>query len=151
MREKRPNKKATSLLYEIFNAAADGMCLIDKDFTIFAINSTLAKIFSLDKEDTIGKKCYEVLSGSACKTDHCCLVRILNGEKRIEFGRGRKNPNSFLGSYAEFKKAWIRAGRPQFFVWSSETGGRRLSRGSFHLYRRFEKLKSRRALKRLKR
>ena len=30
-------------------------------------------MFSLDKEDTIGKKCYEVLSGSACKTD-----RLLN-------------------------------------------------------------------------
>jgi len=85
MGEEKPNKKATSLLYEIFNAAADGMCLIDKDFTIFAINSTLAKIFSLDKEDTIGKKCYEVLTGSACKTERCCLVRILDGEKRIEF------------------------------------------------------------------
>ncbi len=55
MREEKPNKKATSLLNEIFNTAADGMCLIDKDFTIFAINSTLAKMFSLDKEDTIGK------------------------------------------------------------------------------------------------
>ncbi len=85
MREEKPNKKATSLLNEIFNTAADGMCLIDKDFTIFAINSTLAKMLSLDKEDTIGKKCYEVLTGSACKTDRCCLARILNGEKRVEF------------------------------------------------------------------
>ena len=85
MREEKPNKKATSLLNEIFNTAADGMCLIDKDFTIFAINTTLAKMFSLDKEDTVGKKCYEVLTGSACKTERCCLVRILNGEKRIEF------------------------------------------------------------------
>ena len=85
MREEKPNKKATSLLNEIFNTAADGMCLIDKEFNIFAINSTLAKMFSLDKEDTIGKKCYEVLTGSACKTDRCCLARILNGEKRVEF------------------------------------------------------------------
>ena len=85
MQEERLNKKATSLLNQIFNTAAAGMCLIDKDYSIFAINSTLAKMFSLDKEDTIGRKCYEVLTGSACKTDRCCLARILKREKRIEF------------------------------------------------------------------
>lgn len=85
MQEEKSNKKATSLLNQIFNTAAAGMCLIDKEFNIFAINSTLAKMFNLDPEDTIGKKCYEVLTGSACKTERCCLVRILNGEKRIEF------------------------------------------------------------------
>jgi PAS domain S-box-containing protein/putative nucleotidyltransferase with HDIG domain len=112
MQEEKPNKKATSLLNQIFNTAAAGMCLIDKDFNIFAINSTLAKMFSLDKKDTIGKKCYEVLAGSACKTERCCLVRILNGEKRIEFetekkrSDGNKIPcivsaNPFLGADGE--------------------------------------------------
>ena len=90
MREEKPNKKATSLLNEIFNTAADGMCLIDKEFNIFAINTTLAEMFNLDKEDVIGKKCYEVLTGSACKTERCCLVRILKGEKRIEFETEKK-------------------------------------------------------------
>ena len=85
MKKQKPNKQITSLLTEIFNTAADGMCLIDKDFNIFAINTTLARMFNLDKENTIGKKCYEVLPGSSCKTDRCCLVRILNGEKRVEF------------------------------------------------------------------
>lgn len=112
MQEEKPSKKAASRLNQIFNTAAAGMCLIDKDFNIFAINSTLAKMFSLDKKDTIGKKCYEVLTGSACKTDRCCLVRILNGEKRIEFetekkrSDGNKIPcivsaNPFLGADAE--------------------------------------------------
>jgi PAS domain S-box-containing protein/putative nucleotidyltransferase with HDIG domain len=112
MQEEKPNKKATSLLNQIFNTAAAGMCLIDKDFNIFAINSTLAKMFSLDKKDTIGKNCYEVLAGSACKTERCCLVRILNGEKRIEFetekkrSDGNKIPcfvsaNPFLGADGE--------------------------------------------------
>lgn len=85
MQKKKPNNKSTSLLNEIFNTAADGMCLIDKEFNIFAINRTLAEMFSLDKVEIIGKKCYEVLTGSSCKTERCCLVRILNGEKRIEF------------------------------------------------------------------
>ncbi len=48
MQKEKPNKRAASLLNEIFNTAADGMCLIDKDFNIFAINTTLAKMFNLD-------------------------------------------------------------------------------------------------------
>ena len=72
-------------MYEIFNTAADGMCLIDKEFNIFAINNTLAMMLALDKEESIGKKCHEVLAGPACMTKRCCLIRILNGEKKIEF------------------------------------------------------------------
>jgi PAS domain S-box-containing protein/putative nucleotidyltransferase with HDIG domain len=81
----KQNKKNSSLLNEIFNTAADGMCLIDKEFNIFAINTTLAMMLGLDKEEVIGKKCHEVLAGSACKTARCCLVRVLNGEGQIEF------------------------------------------------------------------
>jgi PAS domain S-box-containing protein/putative nucleotidyltransferase with HDIG domain len=79
------NQKTHSLLNEIFNTAADGMCLIDKEFNIFTINNTLAMMLGLDKEEIIGKKCYEVLAGPACKTGRCCLVRILNGAEQIEF------------------------------------------------------------------
>ncbi|MGD9412497.1 MAG: HD domain-containing protein, partial [Desulfobacterales bacterium] len=78
-------KKTYSLLNEIFNTAADGMCLIDKEFNIFAINTTLSIMLKVDKEGIIGQKCYEVLAGPACKTERCCLVRILNGAEQIEF------------------------------------------------------------------
>ena len=85
MQKERPNKKPPSLLNEVFNTAANGMCLIDKKFNVVAINTTLAEMFKLDKEDIIGKKCYDVLHGSACNTERCCLIRILRGEKRVEF------------------------------------------------------------------
>ena len=85
MGRNKPNNKSNSLLNEIFNTAADGMCLIDKEFNIFAINATLAMMLGLDKEKIIGKKCHEVLAGSACQTERCCLINILNGEKQIEF------------------------------------------------------------------
>lgn len=42
-------------------------------------------MLALDKEEIIGKKCHEVLAGPACKTERCCLIRILNGEMKIEF------------------------------------------------------------------
>ena len=79
------NKKTHSLLNEIFNTVADGMCLIDKEFNIFTINNTLAVMFGLGKEEIIGKKCYDVLAGSACRTERCCLVRIVKGAEQIEF------------------------------------------------------------------
>lgn len=69
-------KKTYSLLNEIFNTAADGMGLIDKEFNIFAINTTLSIMLKVDKEGIIGQKCYEVLAGPACKTERCCLVRF---------------------------------------------------------------------------
>jgi PAS domain S-box-containing protein/putative nucleotidyltransferase with HDIG domain len=83
-------KSAFAVLNQIFNTAADGMCLIDKKFNILKINDTLAKLFNLEKDRTIGQKCYEVLAGSACKTEHCCLVRIAKGEERIEFETEKK-------------------------------------------------------------
>ena len=85
MEKNKPNNKTHSLLNEIFNTAADGMCLIDKEFNIFAINATLAMMLGLDKEKSIGKKCHEVLAGSACRTERCCLIKILKGEQQVEF------------------------------------------------------------------
>ena len=55
MKKKELNIKTSSLLNEVFNTAADGMCLIDKEFNIFAINTTMAKMFNLDKEDVLAK------------------------------------------------------------------------------------------------
>jgi hypothetical protein len=67
-------------------------------------------------------------------------------EKTIKSRRTR----GLLNEYKEFKKSWIRAGKPQFFIWSSETGGRSHSAESFRLHQRFEKMKVRRDLKKLK-
>jgi PAS domain S-box-containing protein len=85
MKKNKQNNKANSLLNEIFNTAADGMCLIDKEFNIFAINTTLTMMLGLEKDEIIGKKCHEVLVGSACQTECCCLIKILSGEEQIEF------------------------------------------------------------------
>jgi PAS domain S-box-containing protein/putative nucleotidyltransferase with HDIG domain len=85
MKKNKQNNKANSLLNEIFNTAADGMCLIDKEFNIFAINTTLTMMLGLEKDEIIGKKCHEVLAGSACQTECCCLIKILSGEEQIEF------------------------------------------------------------------
>ena len=68
----------------IFNTAADGMRLIDKNFNVVRVNKTLLDISGKDKKSILGKKCYETFYGSFCHTDNCPLSQILKGAKRIE-------------------------------------------------------------------
>ena len=76
---------AYSELNQIFNTAADGMRLIDKDFTVLRTNETFSALSGVSRDDAIGKKCYEVFSGPVCSTPDCPLTRILGGEKRVEY------------------------------------------------------------------
>ena len=70
-------------LDQIFNTAADGVLVIDKDSNILQVNNTLATMAGLTKEEIFGKKCYNVLSSHLCKTSGCALTRILGGEERV--------------------------------------------------------------------
>lgn len=86
-KRKRAEERAKHIsqeLDQIFNTAADGMRLIDKNHTILRINDTLANLIGINKDDAVGKKCYEIFHGSLCHTDSCPLARILNGEELIE-------------------------------------------------------------------
>ncbi len=86
--ERKRAEDATKLAYaeldQIFNSAADGISVIDKDFTVLQINSTLSEIFSITKEESIGKKCYELFPSTLCHTSTCPIKMILNGKERVE-------------------------------------------------------------------
>jgi PAS domain S-box-containing protein len=71
-------------LDQIFQTAADGMRLVDKDFNVLRVNQTFAAMSGIDIDEAIGKKCYELFSGPQCHTPDCPLTRILGGEERIE-------------------------------------------------------------------
>ena len=77
-------RRAHEELDQIFNTAAGGMRVIDRDFNIIQVNETFSTITGVSKEKAIGEKCYQVFHGPVCHTPHCCLTRILSGEKRIE-------------------------------------------------------------------
>jgi len=77
-------KIACAELDQIFNTAADGMRLIDKDFNCLRLNRTFLTLSGLSEDEAIGKKCYKVFPGPACHTSQCSMVRILNGEERVE-------------------------------------------------------------------
>jgi len=75
---------ANAELSQIFDTSADGMRVIDKEFTVLRANDTFSKLSGLSKEEIVGKKCYEVFSGPLCNTNGCPLTRILSNGDRIE-------------------------------------------------------------------
>ncbi|UCF91805.1 MAG: diguanylate cyclase [Desulfobacterales bacterium] len=98
---------------QIFNAAADGMWIIDRNFDVKRINDSLVRQLGTDREECIGKKCYDLFKGSTCQSQECPMIRIPAGEKRVEFdvdqlgADGNKTPfiltaSPFLGLEGEF-------------------------------------------------
>ncbi|MEW5802534.1 MAG: PAS domain S-box protein [bacterium] len=73
-------------LNQVFDTAADGMCVIGKDSRVLRVNDTLCTLFGLRKEDALGKKCHEVFHHSLCNTLCCPLEKVLGDHvKRLEF------------------------------------------------------------------
>jgi len=77
-------KLAYAQLNRIFNATGDGMCVIDKDFNILRVNDTFLTLAGINKDEVVGKKCYETFRCSQHRTSDCALTRILQGEEYIE-------------------------------------------------------------------
>lgn len=87
--ERERAEKATKVAYTeldlIFNAASDGMCLIDKDFTLLRINDALCSILGRDRNEVVGENCYKLFRHSLCNTEECPLSHILTGEQQFEY------------------------------------------------------------------
>jgi diguanylate cyclase (GGDEF)-like protein/PAS domain S-box-containing protein len=84
------SKEIQSELLQIFNTAADAMRIIDKEFNVIRANDTFMALTGLTKNEVIGKKCYETLSGSACHTPLCPVYQISSGKQRIEYDIEKK-------------------------------------------------------------
>lgn len=78
----RVNKELT----QIFDTAADGMRVIDKNFQTLRVNKTFLQLARISRaEGAEGQKCYEVFRGASCNTERCPMVRIQRGEERVEY------------------------------------------------------------------
>ncbi|MBF0314644.1 MAG: PAS domain S-box protein [Oligoflexia bacterium] len=71
-------------LMQIFNTAADGMRIIDKNFITLRVNDTFLSLANTTRKKAIGKKCFKVFEGPLCHTVNCPITRIMKGEKRFE-------------------------------------------------------------------
>jgi len=68
----------------IFETAANGMRIIDRDFNTIRTNRAFSQMIGIDSEEMVGRKCYETFDGILCHVDSCPLKRILSGEQRVE-------------------------------------------------------------------
>jgi PAS domain S-box-containing protein len=71
-------------LDQIFNAAADGLLVIDRDFNILRSSESFFTLAGIGKDEAGGKKCYDVFPGPPCHTPDCTLDRILSGMEGVE-------------------------------------------------------------------
>lgn len=85
-------KAANLFLSQIWNIAADGMRVIDKNFNIVQVNETFVTMTGMEKKDILGKKCMNVLWGPRCDTEDCPLRQILAGKKRVDYESVKESP-----------------------------------------------------------
>ncbi|MFH1076295.1 MAG: PAS domain S-box protein [Pseudomonadota bacterium] len=84
LRAEEQAKRAHGELKQIFNTAADGMCVIDINFNILRANDTFCHFFGCLEKDIAGRKCYEAITCLLCNTQACPMIRIMSGEGRVE-------------------------------------------------------------------
>lgn len=85
--------RALSEVDQIFETAADGMRIVDRNFRVLKANDTFAKLVGLPKNEIIGRKCHDVFWGEACKSPGCPLTRILEGEQDVEYDSEKMRPD----------------------------------------------------------
>lgn len=82
-RAEKATKNAYMELEQIFNTAADGMCVIDKSFRILRVNKTFLALFAMNKENVVGRSCYEIFPDVHCNTPNCPLTKISEGTDHL--------------------------------------------------------------------
>ena len=85
-------KSANLFLSQILNVAADGMRVVDKNYTVVQANGTFMTMTGMETKDILGKKCHDVLWGPLCNTEKCPLRQILSGKKRVEYQSVKESP-----------------------------------------------------------
>jgi len=70
---------------QVFDAVSDPLWIIDKKHNVLRVNRAFIDLFKLeDREAAVGKKCYDILNSSLCRTDNCPLEHIRNKRDCIE-------------------------------------------------------------------
>jgi PAS domain S-box-containing protein len=92
-RAEEVTKQTNVELDQIFQTAADGMRVIDRDFNILRVNRTFLTMTGLFKEDVKNQKCYKIFSGEKCFTPDCPLNLIMEGRRRVEYEIDKVRPD----------------------------------------------------------
>ncbi len=93
-------KNSNYKLQAIFDAITDGICLLNRNFTIQNINKSMPKYFGTSPADLIGKRCYSAFEerGSRCKG--CDVIKTFTTGEPVNYTRIRRLKD---GTSAEFE------------------------------------------------
>ncbi len=72
-------------LKQVFNLSSDGIWVIDREYTVIRMNDRFLKLIGRENEDVAGRKCFDIFPSNMCKGPDCPLMRILNGDERVEY------------------------------------------------------------------
>jgi len=81
--------QAYSELNQIFNISIP-LCVIDKNHDVIHTNETYASLIGMNKEEIIGRKCYDVWSAQNCHTPKCSVRMIMDGKEQWRYEKERK-------------------------------------------------------------
>lgn len=79
-----------------FNSLEDVMLMIDKDYNIEKINDKGLKLLEKSKEEVIGQKCYQVISGADSQSDDCPCMKSLETKKVESFDLYEKRSGKYF-------------------------------------------------------
>ncbi|MCE5333127.1 MAG: PAS domain S-box protein, partial [Desulfobacteraceae bacterium] len=85
--------RADAEMRQIFETAADGMCVVDRNLNVLRVNETFVDLFGIGKEEAIGRKCHDLAGSRKCFTEDCTLKKILGGQSRVECEDERVAPD----------------------------------------------------------
>lgn len=77
-------------LKAIFDAITDGICLINKDFTIENINKSMALYFSGSPVEFVSKKCYDAFENKGSMCEGCKVMKTFNTGETVSYTHIKK-------------------------------------------------------------
>ena len=75
---------ARKQIEQLFNVATP-LCVIDKDYNMERVNDSFCSYFEMERDDIVGKKCYNIWQGPKCGKDDCSLREIMSGSRNVEY------------------------------------------------------------------
>ncbi|MBI5749717.1 MAG: PAS domain S-box protein [Nitrospinae bacterium] len=83
-------KNSNFKLHAIFDAITDGICLIDRNFTIQNINKSVPKYFGSSPVDFIGKRCYIAFEEGGKRCEGCNVTKTFDTGEPVNYTRMRR-------------------------------------------------------------
>ena len=69
---------------QIFDTSPDAMWIVDKRHRVKRVNDAMLKLLDTTAEETVGRRCHEVMPVSLCSGPGCPLVKFREGAARVE-------------------------------------------------------------------